>query len=91
MPTFKRLKRTDLDTLTRAELQDRVQAESDYWDRKCRRGLSEADAAAHQEFSAILYAAIDPGAALAHAQHYLETGVDNGYWDEKPGAPRSNP
>lgn len=89
MPAFKRLKRSDLDTLTRAELQDRIEAENAYWDRKCRRGLSEADAAAHLEFSVILHAAIDPGASLAHAQHYLETGVDNGHWDEKPGAPRS--
>lgn len=91
MPAFKRLTRADLSTLTRAELQDRIEVENAYWDRKCRRGLSEADAAAHREFSAILHAAVDPGASLAHAQHYLETGVDNGYWDEKPGAPRSKP
>ncbi len=85
MPAFKRLKRSDLDILTRAELQDRIEAENDYWDRKCRRGLSEADAAAHQEFSVILHAALDPAASIAHAKEYLETGVDNGYWDEKPG------
>lgn len=85
MPAFKRLARADLSELSRAELQDRIEVESSYWDRKCRRGLSNADAAAHQEFSVILHAAIDPAASLAHAQHYLETGVDNGYWDEKPG------
>lgn len=87
MPAFKRLKRSDLATLTRAELQDRIEAESAYWDRKCRRALSEADAAAHKEFGSILHAALDPAASLAHAQEYLETGVDNGYWDEKPGQP----
>lgn len=88
MPAFQRLKRSDLDTLTRAELQDRIEAESAYWDRKCRRGLSEADEAAHNEFGVILHAALDPAASLAHAQEYLETGVDNGYWDEKPGQPQ---
>lgn len=87
MAAFKRLKRSDLDTLTRAELQDRLDAESAYWDRKCRRGLTEADAAAHREFGAILHAATNPAAALAHAQHYLETGRDNGYWNERPGQP----
>lgn len=89
MPAFKRLTRKDLDALTRSELQDRIEVENAYWTRKCRRGLSEADAAAHQEFSVILRAAIDPAASLAHAQEYLETGVDNGYWNEKPGALRS--
>jgi len=88
MPAFKRLKRSDLDVLTRAELQDRIEVEQQYWERKCRRGLSEADAAAHREFGVILHAALDPAASLAHVQHYLETGVDNGYWDEKPGQPR---
>lgn len=87
MPAFKRLKRSDLDTLTRSELQDRIEAENTYWDRKSRRGLSEADAEAHKEFSVILHAALDPAASLAHAQAYLESGVDNGYWDEKPGQP----
>lgn len=88
MPAFKRLVRADLDKLTRAELQDRVMAESDYWDRKCRRGLSAADASAYQEFSEILHAAIDPGASIDHAMQYIETGVDNGYWDSKPGQPQ---
>lgn len=87
MPSFKRLKRSDLDTMTRAELQDRIEAESAYWDRKCKQGLSEADAAAHREFGVILHAALDPGASLTHAQKYLETGVDDGYWDAKPGQP----
>jgi hypothetical protein len=87
MPAFKRLKRSDLDTLTRAELQDRLEAENAYWDRKCRRCLTDADAAAHREFSVILHAATDPAAALAHAQHYLETGADNVFWNEKPGQP----
>lgn len=86
MPAFKRLTRDDLNHLTRRELQDRIMLESDYWDRKCRRGLNEADAAAHQEFGEILHAAIDPGASIDHAMQYMETGVDNGYWDEKPGA-----
>lgn len=85
MAAFKRLQRSDLDTLTRAELQDRIEAESAYWDRKCRRGLSDADAEAHREFGAILHAAIDPGASMAHLKEYVETGRDNGYWDEKPG------
>lgn len=88
MPTFKRLKRSDLDTLTRAELQDRIETENAYWDRKCQRGLSEADAVAHKEFGVILHAALNPAASLAHAQEYLKTGVDNGYWDEKPGQPK---
>jgi hypothetical protein len=87
MPAFQRLKRADLDTLTRAELQDRIEVENAYWERKCRRGLSEADAEAHQEFSVILHAALDPAASLAHAQKYLETGVDDGYWDQEPGQP----
>ncbi|MFF6931585.1 hypothetical protein [Streptomyces californicus] len=86
MPAFKRLTRADLDSLTRAELQDRIMVESDYWDRKCRRGLNPADAAAHQEFSEILHAALDPSASIDHAMRYLKTGVDNGYWDEKPGS-----
>lgn len=86
MPAFKRLTRADLSTLSRTELQDRIEVESAYWDRKFRRGLSEADAAEYQEFGVILHAAIDPAAALAHTRQYLETGVDNGYWDEKPHA-----
>ncbi|GAA2110820.1 hypothetical protein [Streptomyces synnematoformans] len=85
MPAFQRLTRADLDRLTRAELQDRIEKESAYWDRKCRRGLSETDAAAHREFGEILHAAIDPGASLAHVREYLETGRDNGYWDQRPG------
>lgn len=89
MPAFKRLQRSDLDVLTRAELQDRIEVEQQYWNRKCRRGLNEADSAAHQEFGVILHAALDVSASLAHAQVYLETGVDNGYWDEKPGQPAS--
>ncbi|MFJ7269444.1 hypothetical protein ACIQV3_22830 [Streptomyces sp. NPDC099050] len=85
MPAFKRLTREDLTKLTRAELLDRIRMESDYWDRKCKRGLNEADAAAHQEFSSILHAALDPGAALNHAIVYIEGRGDNGYWNEKPG------
>jgi hypothetical protein len=88
MPSFKRLKRSDLDALTRADLQDRIAAESDYWDRKCRRGLTDEDAAAHREFGEIMHAALDIGSSLAHVTEYLETGRDNGYWDQKPGAPR---
>lgn len=88
MPAFKRLTRADLDTLSRAELQDRIEAESAYWDRKCRRGLSDADAAAHREFGVILHAALDPGASMDHLKEYVETGVDNGYWDQKPGQPK---
>lgn len=88
MPAFKRLQRSDLDTLTRAELQDRIEAENAYWGRKFKRGLSEADVAAHREFSVILHAAIDPAASLEHAKQYMETGIDNGYWDEKPGQPK---
>lgn len=89
MPAFKRLTRDDLAKLTRAQLQDRIEVESAYWDRKCRRGLNEADAAAHQEFSVILHAALDPGAALDHAIQYIEGRGDNGYWDEKPGIGRT--
>jgi hypothetical protein len=85
MPAFKRLTREDLTQLTRAELLDRITAENDYWDRKCKRGLNEADSTAHQEFSSILYAALDPGAALNHAIAYVEGRGDNGYWNEKPG------
>ena len=87
MPAFKRLKPSDLDSLTRAELLDRIDAESAYWDRKCQRGLNEADAAAHQQFSAILHAALNPGDALDHAIQYVEGRGDNGYWNEKPGQP----
>lgn len=88
MPAFKRLTRADLDTLTRTELQDRIEAENAYWDRKCRRGLSESDAAAHREFGVILHAALNPSAALDHAQQYIEGRGDNGYWDQKPGQPK---
>jgi hypothetical protein len=86
MPAFKRLTREDLTRLTRAELLDWITVESDYWDRKCKRGLNEADATAHQEFSSILHAAFDPSAALNHAITYIDGRGDNGYWNEKPGA-----
>jgi hypothetical protein len=85
MTTIKHLTRQDLDTLTRTELLARIEEESAYWDRKSKRGLSDADAAAMREFSAILHAAMDPGAAIEHAAQYVEGRGDNGYWSQKPG------
>ncbi|MGA5183074.1 hypothetical protein ACPCBF_25370 [Streptomyces pseudogriseolus] len=85
MPAFKRLTRGDLEMLTRAELLDRLEVESAYWDRKVRRGLSSEDAAAHDEFGHIMRAAIDPGDAITSARRLLDGRGDDGYWETKPG------
>ncbi|MFE7268540.1 hypothetical protein ACFU9B_42325 [Streptomyces sp. NPDC057592] len=85
MPAFKRVTREDLTRLTRAELLRRMEAESAYWDRKCKRGLSEMDVATLLEFGAIMRAAFNPVEALDHAIQSVEGREDSGYWDEKPG------
>lgn len=84
MPAFKRLAEADLSKLTREELLDRFDAENAYWDRKCRRALSEADAVAHREFSRLLHLAIDPGKAMDDLAAYLRGGRRPDYWQQKP-------
>jgi len=90
MPAFKRLTQDDLKTLTRAELLDRMEVESAYWDRKVRRGLSSEDAAAHDEFGRIMRAAIDPEDAITSARRLLDGRDDDGYWETKPGLAAGN-
>ncbi|BDT39488.1 hypothetical protein [Streptomyces yaizuensis] len=86
MPAFKRLTAADLDRLTRAELLDRIEKEGAYWDRKVARGMTADDAAAYQEFSRILHAALNPGAMIQHATRFVQGHGDNGYWAQKPGS-----
>lgn len=84
MPSFKRITEADLSTLTREELLDRFDKEGAYWDRKCQRGLSEADSAAHREYGRLLHLAIDPGKAMEELADYLKGGGRLGHWQEKP-------
>jgi len=60
MTRFQRLTWDDLGNFTRDELLPRLEAEQEYWARKEKRGLSEADQHAREEFAKILYAVINP-------------------------------
>lgn len=84
VPAFKRLTEADLSKLTRDELLDRFEEENAYWDRKCRRALSEADAAAHREFGRLLHTAIDPGKAMDDLAAYLRGDSRPDYWQQRP-------
>ncbi len=90
MVRFQRLTWDDLGNFTRAELLPRVEAEQQYWVRKERRSLSEADQRAREEFSKILYAVINPP-GLAGAMGEMAAGLkgersaNTAYWSEKPG------
>lgn len=84
MAVFKRLTENDLRTLTRAELLDRFEREGEYWDRKTKRGFTDADQTAYAEYSRLLHMAIPPGGGIEHALKYVKGGGDDGYWDTPP-------
>jgi len=71
-------------TLTRAELLDRLEAESEHWDRKVKYGLTDEDRAAHREFGRIMRAYLSPGAAIQAAMDTLTGGQRPGYWESRP-------
>jgi hypothetical protein len=73
MPRFKRLTDAEARSLTRAEILDRVEAESAYWDRKCAgRTMTGADWEAHRAFGRITRAYLSPGAAIQAAMDTVE-------------------
>ena len=81
MARFKRLTDTEARTLTRAQLLDRLEAESAYWDR--RPPKSDEDREAYREFSAILHAYLNPADGLRAARDVLE-GRGSDYWESRP-------
>jgi len=90
MTRFQRLTWDDLGNFTRAELLPRVEAEQQYWARRERHGLSEADQEARKEFSQILCAVINPpglASAMGEMAGWLkgERATSTAYWSEKPG------
>ncbi len=90
MPRFQRLTWDGLDNFTRADLLPRVEAGQEYWARKEKRGLSEADQHARKEFGKILYAVINPpglAGSMAETTAWLkgERETDTSYWSERPG------
>ncbi|MGW5569696.1 hypothetical protein ACWEVD_00730 [Nocardia thailandica] len=90
MARFKRLTRTDLYTLTRQELLDRLETEQGYWARKEKRGLSPADQQARREFTDLVFTVLNPD-GLAESMRedtaWLEgaRGSASTYWSEIPG------
>jgi hypothetical protein len=92
MARFVRLTRADLDTHTRSELLDRLEAEQQYWFRKERRGMSDADRAARAEFGTILATVLDPdGLAQSMREDAAWIRGERGrstFWDDKPGQPK---
>jgi hypothetical protein len=89
MTRFQRLTWDDLDNFTRTGL-PRVEAEQQYWARKEKHRLGEADQHARREFSKLLYAVINPPAladSMAETTAWLkgERAANTSYWGEKPG------
>ena len=87
MPAFKRLTEADLRTLTRSELLERFEREGEYWDRKMKRVMTDADRAAYTEYSRLMHLAIQPGDGIEHALKYVKGQGDDGYWDVPPLPP----
>lgn len=90
MARFERLTRADLDVHTRQELLDRLEAEQEYWARKAKRGMTDADQEARREFSRIIAAVLDPeGLANSMAEDAAhlrgERRTASSFWDQKPG------
>lgn len=90
MPAFIRLTEDDLRTLTRNQLLARFEREGEYWDRKHKRGMTEADNAAYREYSRLMHLAIPPGEGIQHALDYVNGKGDDGYWDTPPLPPVSS-
>jgi hypothetical protein len=80
--SFKRLTDAEAQTLTRAQLLDRVEAEQKYWERK--RTRTDADMEAEREFSRIMHAYLSPQAAIQAVRDTLE-GRRTDYWEARPG------
>lgn len=95
MARFTRLTRADLDTNTRDDLLDRIEAEQEYWKRKQQRGLSPADEQARREFSDLIAIVLDPSAladSMAEDAAWLrgERGP-SAYWSQIPGGHPESP
>jgi hypothetical protein len=88
MARFKRLTDAEARTLTRAELLDRVEGESAYWDRQ--RPRTEADWDAHREFGRIMHAYLSPSDAIQAAMDTLAVGERSNYWQSQ-ATPREEP
>ena len=79
-----------LDNYTRSDLLPRVEAEEHYWQRKEKRGLSQADQQARKEFTKILYTVTSPDGlarSMDETTAWLngQRAAPSSYWDEKPG------
>jgi hypothetical protein len=90
MTRFQRLTWNDLGNYTRGELLPRVEAEEHYWQRKEKRGLSQADQQARREFTQMLYAVSSPAglaSSMAETTAWLkgERATPSSYFNEKPG------
>lgn len=90
MARFQRLTRDDLSKLTRNELVDRLEVEQQYWARKEKRGLNEADTQARRLFSDLVFAVLDPDGfaqSMRETTEWLkgERPNDSTFWTEKPG------
>lgn len=86
MARFKRLTAAEANTLTRAEILDRLEAEQAYWFRgnRCRH---EPDA--YREFCRIMHAAINLGEMLNDTLTWLNNGASGAgrYLDQRPDIP----
>lgn len=80
----KRLTEAEARTLTRAQILDRLEAESDWW--TLHRPKTDADREAYAVFSRLLHAYIDPAEGLKAAMDTLE-GRSSDYWETRPGDP----
>lgn len=90
MARFARLTRADLDTLTRQELLDRLEAEQNYWARKEKRGLSTSDQQARREFTDLVFAVLNTDGvanSIREDAAWLKGERNNAstYWSEVPG------
>ena len=83
MARFKRLTDAEARSLTRGELLDRIEAEQAYWFRK--RARAAEDDAAFREFTRIMYAYLDPAAAMQDTIDHIEGRSAGGYWKTRPG------
>lgn len=73
-------------TLTRAEIVDRLYAQSEWW--KAHPPKTVADRELYAVHVRIMYASIDLGKGMDAVKDYLE-GRPNDYWESKPGAPQA--
>jgi hypothetical protein len=82
-----RLTEAEARTLTRGEILDRLEAESEWW--TAHRPRTDADHKAYATFARILNSSIDPAAAIQDTLDYVQGRGTGSYWATRPAGPAS--